>query len=357
MKKIGIFLLEIIIYAGIIFSILLGVNYSVDAASVIKPEYNKMASLALSGNAVVQPENYNERAYQLSVMANMKKMPDTVVIGSSRGMFLGKDITGIDDIYNNCVSGACLEDYYALFGLYDGKFGAMPSNVILEVSPWVFWIENPEARWKENPEYYNAACEFYQKVNGESLGDKAEIGFSTENPYTSLAYFQYNMEVWYNEGSKVFEENAKVSTDESEAAEYPDGTIRYASSSEHYSEERLKNVKDTSSGPCYYQNSDQMEEVDANLALHFENLIDYLQGQGVELTIYIAPFSETQCQYIYDQNTNPGFAPAEEYLRSFCESRNIKIIGDYDARSLGLTDKDFVDFMHLDKEGTRKIWE
>ena len=37
--------------------------------------------------------------------------------------------------------------------------------------------------------------------------------------------------------------------------------------------------------------------------------------------------------------------------------RNIAVIGGYDARKYDISDENFIDFMHLDKMGTRIVWE
>lgn len=157
------------IYGLVTVGTIIAINISVDASSTIRPQHTELAKLALAGNTIATPENYNERVFQICIVDNMQKIPETVVVGSSRGMFLGQEITGYEDIYNNCVSGACLEDYYALIGLYHEKFGEVPKRVIIETSPWVFYKNNPESRWRENGKYKQYACEFYNMINNTDI--------------------------------------------------------------------------------------------------------------------------------------------------------------------------------------------
>lgn len=353
-KEFWLLLLKAMIYGLCIWGIIVGINVAVDASSVIRPKHMEMAKLALAGNIVSVPNNYNERVYQVCIVENIDCVPETIVIGNSRGMYLGKETTGYDDIYNNCVSGGCIEDYYALLGLYYDKFHKLPLRVIMEVSPWIFYGDIPETRWKEDDKYRTVACSFYKTVNGSELEtDNSE----PENPYISIAYFRYNIGQWKGLGNKVFEEEiAHISMDESEQADFPDGTIRYNSDIENESDERTERVISGSKGAYTYQNSDQMTAVDIEKAEMFESLVSYLMENGTEVIFYMSPFSVTQCFYSLDENLNPGYILAYDYIKNLAEKNNIEVHGGYDARDFGLTDCRFIDCMHLDKEGTKIVW-
>ena len=69
------------------------------------------------------------------------------------------------------------------------------------------------------------------------------------------------------------------------------------------------------------------------------------------------PYSVTQCEYSFDQNLNPAFMMVQDYLVDLCNKKGLVAVGGYDARDFGLTDNDFIDNMHLDKNGTRKVWD
>lgn len=366
-RRFWLFLLRVLVFAGITIGIIVGINYSVDASHVITSRsQEEMAKLALEGNIVAVPENYNERTFQMAILDRMSALPETAVVGASRGMFLGKDITGFDNIYNNCIAGASIEDYYAVLGLYRQKFGKYPSRVILEVSPWVFYAGNPELRWTEIYTYRTAAGRLWQDLNHKKLEIKApEIKpaasqgkpfYSRENPYFSLPYFQYNYGILREKGTDAFKgDPARVSTDPAEAAEYPDGTIRYPASQENESEERLAKVR-ASAGPVTYEYVQHMTEIDEDKRLAFEALVRELQDHGTEVLFWLSPFSETQCRYSFDEDLNPAFRIVEDYLRGYAAESGIKIIGSYDARNYGLTDDRFIDYMHADKQGAKIVW-
>ena len=352
MKK---FILQVILMFILLAGILVSVNYFVDASEVITPRsYGTMAKLALAGNIVTAPENYNERLYQIHVINEMNDIPETIVIGCSRGMFLGREITGFENLYNNCVSGGCIEDYYAILGMYYKKFSKLPARVIVEASPWIFYENIPEARWKEQYIYKTSAQEFYYKINNRDLVDN----LTNENPYFSVSYFQYNLSKIREKGLKAFvrDNEARISTNPAEAADYPDGSIRYKAEVENQSENRLSIVK-AQKGAVTYQNADKMTAINRKKINDFENLLNFLFNNDVEIIIYMQPFSVTQCYYIYDKGTNLIFAGVEKYLHEFGEKHKLKVIGGYDSRKYNISDKYFIDFMHLDKAGTKIIWD
>ena len=67
-------LLKALVYGIAILSLIIGVNYAVDAASVIRPQHTQMAKLSLAGNIVAVPENYNERVYQMCIVKDRKSV-------------------------------------------------------------------------------------------------------------------------------------------------------------------------------------------------------------------------------------------------------------------------------------------
>lgn len=332
------------------------VNDRIDASQVIHGDmYPQMAELALSGETIAVPANYDERRFQAAVIRGMNSMPQTIVIGSSRGMFTGRDTTGVEDIYNHCVSGAILADDYAILGLYEKRFGQLPARVIIETSPWVFYRDVPEARWMENEDYKKAAQDMYLRVNGRALPSGQSTAKQTENPYLSLSYFQYNLEA-LRKSDPLSQKEARVSRTEAEKADLPDGTIRYEAQKENASEQRLQEVKDTT-GPITYHDLDRMESPDEAMCAAYENLLRYLKDQGVKTVIFMAPFSATQCYYIYEQGLDPGVGLTQDYLEELGRRDDIPVVGGYDARTLGLGDEYFIDYMHLDRSGNKILWD
>ena len=88
-----------------------------------------------------------------------------------------------------------------------------------------------------------------------------------------------------------------------------------------------------------------------------KRLVRDLLDRGSEVVFFLAPFSPTQCAYSFDENLNPGFALAETWLRGLAGENGIRLIGGYDARNFGLTDDQYIDYSHPDREAVKIVWE
>lgn len=349
------FALKYALVFGTIFAVIGIVNYTIDSADAfgtLSKNYEELAELSLNGQAVAISGSYNERLYQYTIIEKMEKAPETIVLGSSRGMHLGKDITGFENIYNNCVSGACLEDYYAILGLYFGK-KMLPQRIIIEVSPWIFYKYNPELRWKTCTPYSEAYYDFYQQVMGKA--ERPQQPIRGENALLSIPYFQFNL-LAVNKGKKTFETRTAIRPGQTEIMEYPDGSILYSEAEEIDSEERTRKVQDGGRGTFSYQNVNNMQRMDKDKCEMLEKMIDYLLGKDVHVILFLAPFSGTQSKYSFDLNRNPAFRIVEDYLKTVAYEHNCDIIGGYDAKQLGLDDHYFFDSHHMDKHGTEIVW-
>ena len=369
-KRFLFFLLRAALVAALAFGAVVLVNWRVDASHVISTRsQEKMAELVLAGNTVAVPENYNERVYQMAVLERMGEMPETIVLGSSRGTYLGTELTGYGNLFNHCVSGACLEDYYAVLSLYKQKFGKVPSRVIFEISPWILSDVNPESRWIEIYGWRGAAERLWSALNGQQAGVRFDIQdadpfaadgkpfYTRESPWFSIPYFQYNCYVLSRDGLAAFGgSSVRVSEDPAEAAEYPDGSIRNPASEENPSPERLAQVR-SASGAVTFEYAHRMEGVGSITGGAFRNLVRDLLDQGSEVIFFLAPFSPTQCGYSFDEALNPGFPAAEAFLRDLAAETGVRMIGGYDSRRFGLTNDQYIDYSHPDREAVKIVWE
>ena len=369
-KRFLFFLLRAALVAALAFGAVVLVNWRVDASHVISTRsQEKMAELVLEGNTVAVPENYNERVYQMAVLERMGEMPETIVLGSSRGTYLGTELTGYGNLFNHCVSGACLEDYYAVLSLYRQKFGKVPCRVIFEISPWILSDVNPESRWLEIYAWRVAAERLWSALNGQKPEPRIEMEdadpfaadgkpfYTRESPWFSIPYFQYNCYVLSRDGLAAFGgSSVRVSEDPAEAAEYPDGSIRNPASEENPSPERLAQVR-SASGAVTFEYAHRMEGVGSITGGAFRNLVRNLLDQGSEVIFFLAPFSPTQCGYSFDENLNPGFPAAEAFLRDLAGETGVRMIGGYDSRRFGLTDEQYIDYSHPDRTAVKAVWD
>ena len=322
-------------------------------------DYEPIAKQSLQGKTIEIPANYNEREYQHQIIKHLSKIPDIIVIGSSRAMYLGKEILNKESVYNHCVSGAILMDYYAITGLYQNYWHKMPDNIIIELSPWIFSNISNECRWTENFNYCSAASNLYETITGNSVNTVIKNFFN--NPLFSFKYFYTNLQKALNLQSIFGMPQSLIITQTCSAinnlTEMSDGTILYPKNLEQPGKERLQLVKLTSNKPVTYQDCHLMKGIDSELFKSFELLIEFLKKNNKKITFFLAPFSPSQHQYIIQHNSNPLFSVLEDNLKKFAKKNNIEVIGSYNPSPFNLQDENFIDFMHIDRNSIKEIWQ
>lgn len=128
-------------------AILAGVNAMVDPAHILasQNQEKRMAELVIGGKNLAGVSDFNERLFQSFRIRLMDNPPDRIVIGSSRalqirdGMLPGRTV-------NNAVSGASLEDYFAIVQMYRAS-GMLPKQIVLVTDGWIFNISHQQDRW------------------------------------------------------------------------------------------------------------------------------------------------------------------------------------------------------------------
>ena len=63
------------------------------------------------------------------------------------------------------------------------------------------------------------------------------------------------------------------------------------------------------------------------------------------------------CTGLMELVENENWDGAEDYLKELSEKEKIRLIGGYDARDFGLTDEQFIDYSHPDKDAIRTVWK
>lgn len=93
-----------------------------------------MANIQIAGESIYYKGNYDERLFQkLYVEKLQDRTHELIVVGSSRGMLLDSELLGVNDMCNNCVSGATIEDLCAIVALYYVN-NTMPKRIVLNNS-------------------------------------------------------------------------------------------------------------------------------------------------------------------------------------------------------------------------------
>lgn len=331
----------IIYIMTVLFAMLFGLaffNYTFDNYGFFKQNNGEsFAAKAVSaGHSIAGLENYDERLFQREVFQNFKTYPESITIGSSRAMLIQASmVKNSNKYFNHSVSGASLEDYIAILGLYTQKEIPL-KKVILGVDPWIFNKNNGQNRWLTLSNEYNFMLGYIKNRHTENVVKKYE------NKYLQLINFENTK----NNISQLGK-NKKILIIKNENIDSMikrgDGSIVYPYKIRYQkdSETRIL-VKKFISGDVYgVENFKELSDIQL-----FESLVQFLLKKGVTVEIFLPPYHPDAYSYFCTNGRYSYVMKSEEYIRKFAKTNNIRIYGSYNPNIDYFTSEDFTDGMH-----------
>ncbi|MCY6959370.1 hypothetical protein [Clostridium brassicae] len=334
-----------------ILVILICTNYFIDPGNIFYKHgvYEKgIAELLIKNKNVENLTNYDERLLQKFYVDKISDSKNLVVLGSSRSMQIDSDILKEKNMFNSSVSGAALEDIMAVYGIYREK-NHIPKRIIIGLDPWILNKNNNQNRWKSiNNSYFYIQNEIgIQDKTNKKLDEKyLEL--------VSLSYFQSALDsitkasnVTYSSTDKNYSKtNMKRS----------DGSLVYNEEIRNRTVQEAKklSINYVSEKPIYCLGN--FDKIDDSYKKQFEKFINLIQRDGVEIEFFLSPYHP----YVYKQLMNSSeyriVDKVEKYFIQFAESKKIKVYGSYDPVTIGCTEDDFYDGMHIKTSAVKKIF-
>jgi len=332
-------------------------NYKIDSLSIYgTSNYLSDATQSLvNGKMIAGLKNYDERVFQKLVINNLQVKNDVIVIGSSRSMKVRKHFISNQkmNFFNHSVSGASLEDYIAIIGIYEKTHGYIPSTVIFGIDPWIFNKNSGLSRWKSLENYYDFEM-------GKVHRKKEKANFWTLNTVKWKQLFNYDYTIANIQFYKsVILENEKIfyvtnTIDINDSIKLPDG-----STVDPYSERSPEDDKVEQLAKAYTQGSvfalNNYYAMD-NVEL-FENFISYLQSKGINVIFFLPPYHPTTYDILGNDKKYSHIIIAEKYLKKFAIRHHIKLYGSFNPHTFGFINKDFLDGMHGRENVAKKSFE
>jgi len=335
---------------------LVGTNIYQDPANIFHDESKAMAEAMVQGHSVYSGTgNVNEREVKKNLIQSMPDEVDTIAVGPSLVMSITAEDVGTDSFYNLGVSAADLYDILAQFGMMEAN-GKHYKRVILCVDSYGFDenIYNYElASNKALMPYAEYMLDILDGAKPEVVEtDTAEVWKTRVEQAVSLTYFQASCDQIRTNGEFSMADHrwgiAPQGYDAEKPFYSPDGSWNYAASYQ-------------ARGVDYVQ----AEAAEYNLPLQFayqrhissysmevyDQLIAYLQSQGVEVELFLCPLSPALWDRMQPEIANyPMLYEISDYAKELSEKYNLKLTGDYDPYQVGITDAEFYDCRHVRKE-------
>lgn len=347
MKK---FILKITIFLFFAFTPIVILNYIVDPANIFHDEIADAVTDYLSQGKIVEfAGNMDEGYFQEKMVEKMKHKPDVVIIGSSHVMYIP---LGGENTYCAGMSGSYMGDYYSIVGLLEEN-EKLPEKVVIGVDSWAFIESCVSGRH----EYLVPYAENLKRKIQDSKRIKHSNGIwgRRVQELFSPSYFQATEQEIKSKGICYFvnrNEDTKsvVISDTAEETEnskiLPNGRRVFANDNvdfmkvDSHAEDVIKSGK-------IYQLGTEYNAVDNENFAEFEDLIRYLQRDGIDVELYLPSWYPAVYNYFESSNKFEGVKELEERIRQLGNDLGVVVHGSYDPYKCNIKETDFHDWLHL----------
>jgi hypothetical protein len=357
MNKYIIWLRYSLVLTILIVSVVSVFNYKIDGLGLFGNSNHllKAAKALTNGKMIAGLKNNDERLFQELIIKNLQVKNDVIAIGSSKTILLRKRFFLEDKInfFNHSVSGASLEDYIAIVGLYESIHGYLPHEIILGIDPWVFNKYSDQTRWKSLSKYYN--YEINKIYNITHTSATTVVNTSKWKQLINYEYTVLNINTFKNllqNDWQFFYITETIDIDDS--IKESDGSIHYPNKLRHPNYDKVKKSAIKHARGQVYSLSNYKRLDNTQL---FNDFIKYLQLNGTEVIFYLPAYHPNSYDLLIKNIKYKYLNIAEDYLVNFAKENNIKIKGSYNPHTGNFTYKNFFDAMHGEESIVENIFK
>jgi hypothetical protein len=310
----------------------------------------------LSGKIIAGQPAFQFRPFQKSIIKKMKKIPNTIALGSSRTIQLRTSYLGLNQgsFFNHSVPIAVLNDFIAILGCYKRK-GSFPKTIIIGVDPDIFGKGfGTNRRWRPITfEYYyllnyiqgsiSKSKLFYKLIKAEVLKMKSLLLY--RNAINNYKYFN-------KVRKKGFDYKVVKNTSVDDWLIAPDGSL-YFPPSVRYRDDAITKKK------CQNVLNNRIRKygrISPYFKETFISLIDYLSNNDIQIVFYLSPYHPLVYQEIKKKKEPHFVIKIEQMVRSLAQQRKIPVLGSYDPSRFGFSSRDFFDGSHVHDYALKEIF-
>lgn len=324
----------------------MGVNLLVDPGNVFNSGIyeEKIANILLNNHNAKGLTNFNERLVFEKIVLKASKLPNTVVLGTSRVLVLQQKHFASQSFRNLAMSHSTINDIIGQIGVFDSA-KKYPSQIIIEATCILKAKTNGED-WLPLHSYHKNICQKLRIKNIETINYPNYYFFKRKlNAIVSLDYFQTSLKK-FNLSYK------KTVVDELDSAKmdsygrYFDGSICNANAYNN-----IDTIKVMADSKLFIKN-EGYPEVDVDKKKALEKLIDFCKQKNIKVTLLIMPF-QIDCykellKTSYLNNCMVAF-------KNFAKTNNIDFIGTFNPIEAKLERLNFNDPLHCNSKSVPQI--
>ena len=340
----ALFLLPVLLFIGI-------VNWHVDSYALLRVTYDDIAAQMAAGKNVegLEESDYNDRNLVAARLSSQEEPFQTMILGSSRVYTFDHTMFETDSFYNAGLSEATIYDLMAVAGILFSQ-DKLPETVVIGVDPFLFNTSHDNEKWKELQSYADyMELLMVGKLNEDSPLPSKDTGRELPK-MLSLDYFRYNV--------TLLPENKRFSVSYTEDWEtegylkHSDGSVSYQRELREVRAEEVEEMTRQAMEEHVVYRMTDYHEIDEEHFWWLSALIGQLQGAGVEVILYLPPYSPMMYNYIESEEAFQITLEVEEKLKELAENKGIALYGSYDPAGCGLEMTDLYDVYHVKTEKT-----
>ncbi|MDE6882597.1 MAG: hypothetical protein K2P48_05715 [Lachnospiraceae bacterium] len=334
------------------------VNWYVDSYACLRITYDQISEqMAVNSMNVagLEESGFNDRNLLLACLKQQKEPKEVIVAGSSRVMNFDHRMFGTDSFYNTGLSESTFKDLLAVVGILEQN-GLLPEKMVIGVDAFLFNESHNNDRWMELEQYADymekklentGSTERNDAGSGEGLATQINTGRDFAK-LLSLDYFRYNVTLLPEH--KRFTVTYTQDWETEQYLKHYDGSIAYQRSLREVAVKDVEELTRQSMEEQVVYRMTDYHEIDERSMELFAALTAYLQGRGVEVMLYLPPYSPMMYDYMESAGQYQIVFQVEERIRQIACEKQAALYGSYDPAGSGLEMTDLYDIYHVKTE-------
>lgn len=343
------------------------VNWYVDSYAYLRITYDQIGEQMASNSMNVlglEESDFNDRNLLLAYMKQQTEPKEVIVAGSSRVMNFDHTMFDTDSFYNAGLSESTIYDLLAVTAILE-QTGQMPDRMIIGVDAFLFNASHNNDRWMDLEDYVvymesRLADAGYMEDDLMVIGtvDSMTDAKHTQNPqintgrdngkWLSLDYFRYNVTLLPEH--KRFVVGYTKDWEAEQYLKHYDGSIAYGRSLREADAGGVEELTRQSIEEHVVYRMTDFQVIDEQSMALFSALIDYLQDRGVEVMLYLPPYSPMMYNYIESEEQYHITFQVEQRIKELASDKQAALYGSYDPAGCGLEMTDLYDIYHVKTE-------
>ncbi len=333
-----------------------GLNYRLDPAHVFDDgAYAASAARLMASGHDVLAANVDERLLQRQYSRTMERVPEVLMLGSSRVMSIDASMFPGTRFYNAGVSTATLPDLLAMGRLFVDR-PRPPRLIVIGVDPWLLEAKPRNSRWQ------TLAPEYEAMLGLLGLKDRLEAprrGLESILTLISIAYLERSWESLGGDFGKLWDGRdmqavAADHWDRRASVRRADGSIGYGAEFRERSRREVRSAA-MEQAAKHITAVLRADPLAAPSIEAFERYLRWLRSRGVRVVLLLAPFYPDYYAYLSARDQSRSLERITDTMRGLSQHTGATVVGSFDPGVAGCTAGEFWDGMHARPACLRRI--